>query len=98
MKNKVKKLDLSPWPCTLTVSIVDELEDCGGRTCSDSEGNIFVEYEKASFPDIVVHETVHVKYFLEKYCCTKLDQETEAYLIQHIVTWTYNTFAEYMHS
>lgn len=31
-----------------------------------------------------MHEAVHVKQFLEKAIDSKLDNETEAYLVQHI--------------
>lgn len=96
MKNITKKLDLAPWPCTLIVTMVDELEDCSGRTCADGDGNIYIEYEKSSFPDLVVHESTHAKQFLEKYVSTTLDSETEAYLLQHIVNWTLNTFVDYI--
>lgn len=83
-----RKVSLKPYPCTLHLCIKDELDgNAGGMTWSDGS-NIYVEYERDSYPLFVVHESMHVLQELEEYIDCQLDKESQAYLLQYIVDTT----------
>lgn len=80
------KLNLSPYPCTLTLKLVKRLpEDVGGLVQYD-KGNITMMLKLEDWEKYYIHESCHVVQAVEKYIEQKLGDEEEAYLLQQITT------------
>ena len=86
MKTRKFSFSLRPYPvCVEVVLGAKPAENELARTEQLGNGAVavkFAEYEPAI--DVVVHEAVHVKQFVEKFVETEFDDETEAYFTEYV--------------
>ena len=84
------KLKIEPYPITLFVKLSDKLPlDVGGRVES-IENSVIMILDRKNWEKYYLHECIHVKQAIESYIETKLDDETEAYLISFLAKKIYN--------
>ena len=78
-------LKLNPYPCTLKLKIVKSLsDDVGGIVEYDKGNQITMKLTLKDWEKYYIHESVHVVQAVKKYIENKLDDESEAYLMQYI--------------
>lgn len=83
------KLKIEPYPITLFVKFSDKLPlDVGGRVES-IENSVVMILDRKNWEKYYLHECIHVKQAIESYIETKLDDETEAYLISFLAKKVY---------
>ena len=80
------KLNLSPYPCTLTLKLVKNLPENVGGLVQYDKGNITMKLKIEDWEKYYIHESCHVVQAVEKYIEQQLGDEEEAYLMQHITT------------
>ena len=80
------KLNLSPYPCTLTLKFVKNLPENVGGLVQYDKGNITMKLKIEDWEKYYIHESCHVVQAVEKYIEQQLGDEEEAYLMQHITT------------
>ena len=78
-------LHLYPYPCILKLKLVKSLsEDVGGIVEYDKGDQITMKLKLDDWEKYYIHEAMHVVQAVEKYIENKLDNESEAYLLQYI--------------
>ena len=77
-------LHLYPYPCTLKLKLVESLPENIGGLVENNEGYITMKLTLKDCEKYYIHEAMHVVQSVQKYIENKLDDESEAYLIQYI--------------
>ena len=78
-------LHLSPYPCNLTLKLVKSLpDDVCGLVEYDKGNQITMKLKIDDWESYFIHESCHAVQAVEKYIEHKLDDESEAYLMQYI--------------
>ena len=78
-------LHLYPYPCLLTLKLVKSLpDDVGGLVEYDKGNQITMKLTLKDWEKYIVHESCHAVQAVEKYIEHKLDDESEAYMLQFI--------------
>ena len=78
------KLNLSPYPCTLTLKLVKNLPENVGGLVQYDKGNITMKLKIEDWEKYYIHESCHVVQAVEKYIEQQLGDEEEAYMLQYI--------------
>ena len=77
-------LKLNPYPCILTLKLVKSLSDDVGGIVEYDKGYITMKLKLEDCEKYYIHESMHVIQAIEKYIEQKLDDESEAYMLQFI--------------
>ena len=78
-------LHLSPYPCKLKLKLVKYLSnDVCGLVEYDKGNQIVMKLKLDDWEKYYIHESMHAVQAVEKYIENKLDDESEAYLLQYI--------------
>lgn len=84
------KLKIDPYPITLYVKLSDKLPFEVGGKVESINSQIIMVLDRKNWENYYLHETIHVKQAIEEYIETKLDDETEAYLVSFLAKKIYN--------